>query len=213
MPVHSPGHDCLCSLARHGPRRPALANYNSHSSKVLTSRMAEQKRLCRTRCRACSFCGGSSPLRCSRSSSSTARDTSAERGRGKDPKAAGRATEVRLEAIDASRRSPGPQPQAGCCWCAPPQTLPRPQAAPRPPRLRLSPASDWRGPLSLEARLDPPSAYPAPVPAAPPVQPYRGQRKPPARATARRRCCARPRPPGAGKEAQPEAPPTRLPTV
>lgn len=81
MPVHSPGHNCLRSLARHGPRRPALVNYNSHSSKVLTSRMAEQKRLCRTRCRACSFCGGSSPLRCSRSSSSTARDTSAKRSK------------------------------------------------------------------------------------------------------------------------------------
>lgn len=44
--------------------------------------MAEQKRLCRTRWRACSFCGGSSPLRWSRSRSSTARDTSAGRGRG-----------------------------------------------------------------------------------------------------------------------------------
>lgn len=51
---------------------------------ALTSRMAEQKRLCRTRWRACSFCGGSSPLRWSLSRSSTARDTSAGRGRGAD---------------------------------------------------------------------------------------------------------------------------------
>lgn len=48
---------------------------------ALTSRIAEQKRLCRTRWRACSFCGGSSPLRWSRSRSSTARDTSVGRGR------------------------------------------------------------------------------------------------------------------------------------
>lgn len=60
--------DCSCRLVAR--RRAAL-----------TSRIAEQKRLCRTRWRACSFCGGSSPLRWSRSRSSTARDTSVGRGR------------------------------------------------------------------------------------------------------------------------------------
>ena len=52
----------------------------------VTSRMAQQNLLCRTLCSACSFWGGISPLRCSRSSSSTARETSkmggGERGGG-----------------------------------------------------------------------------------------------------------------------------------
>lgn len=84
LPVHSPGHRCPRSLARRRPRRGVQGNYNLYRTKMLTSRMAEQKRLCRTRCRACSFCGGSSPLRCSRSSSSTARDTSAESGKDRE---------------------------------------------------------------------------------------------------------------------------------
>lgn len=94
--------------------------------------------------------------------------------------AARRATEVRLEAIHAPRGSRGPQPWARCWWGAPPQTLPRPQTAGRaPPTLtRSAPptpssakpvATQW----SPEPGLDPRSAYPAPAPAAPPVQPYR----------------------------------------
>lgn len=70
-------------VPRLGATRKAVAAVCApvpHSAQ-LTSRMAEQKRLCRTRWRACSFCGGSSPLRWSRSRSSTARDTSAGRRR------------------------------------------------------------------------------------------------------------------------------------
>lgn len=43
---------------------------------VLTSLIAAQNLLCRTLCRACSLGGGSSPLRCSRSSNSITRHTS-----------------------------------------------------------------------------------------------------------------------------------------
>lgn len=67
----------LGATIRTGGRPPV-----SRRRAALTSRMAEQKRLCKTRWRACSFCGGSSPLRWSLSRSSTARDTSAGRGRG-----------------------------------------------------------------------------------------------------------------------------------
>lgn len=45
-------------------------------SKYLTSLIAAQNLLCRTLCRACSLGGGSSPLRCSRSSSSITLHTS-----------------------------------------------------------------------------------------------------------------------------------------
>lgn len=74
----------LPSPPRLPPRPRSARKLQLTQYRALTSRMAEQKRLCRTRCRACSFCGGSSPLRCSRSSSSTARDTSAERGGGRE---------------------------------------------------------------------------------------------------------------------------------
>lgn len=75
----------------------------------LTSRMAEQKRLCRTRWRACSFCGGSSPLRWSRSRSSTARDTSAGGGGGAGAETHGESETPRLGATErcSERKSKG----------------------------------------------------------------------------------------------------------
>lgn len=147
MPVHSPGHDYLSLLACRRPRRAAQGNYNSHSTRVLTSRMAEQKRLCRTRCRACSFCGGSSPLRCSRSSSSTARDTSAERG-GDREGTRGQQEGRPRSGWKRSTRPAGPldpNPRQGVLGALRPRPshAHRPQAAPRPPRLRPPPAFAW----------------------------------------------------------------------
>lgn len=137
LPVHSPGHRCPRPLARRRPRRRVQGNYNLYRTKMLTSRMAEQKRLCRTRCRACSFCGGSSPLRCSRSSSSTARDTSAESGRDRESirrqqEGQSRSDWKRSTCL-AGRGDPNPGRGVGGALRPRPSHALRLQAAPRPP--------------------------------------------------------------------------------
>lgn len=132
------------------PAGAAVRGMRGWGSSALTSRMAEQKRLCRTRWRACSFCGGSSPLRWSRSRSSTARDTSAGAGRGVRGRADGgsRGDPGRRGASRSARAGLRPSDRASRSSRGARRTLPR---QPRPPRRVRPPAAPGPVPGSGDA--------------------------------------------------------------